>query len=380
VKNTVLRAGYGINYNTGQFGSFANQFAFQAPFAQTQSNIVGTLGCGTYLAGTYTLTNAFSCTAPAGTIPNTFAVNRDYHPARVQAFNIDLQHTLPLGTVLNVGYTGSTASSLDMRRSPNRNVATVKGNANPIVYEDSVAESHMNSLTVSLRKRLQKGIGVTASYRYGHSIDNASSVNGSGSNTIAQNDERLDLEFGNSSFDVRHAVNGNFTYELPFGPNRAFLNQGGWLAKTLTGFGLSTDYNFTTGSYATPQYVNSAAQSRTGNNFTLRPDRVFSQPIAGTGTLKSWFNPAAFTAPAGAYGTASRNSIELPGTVSINMTLLKTVPLGDLKNFEARLVANNVFNTVQYSGVNTQINSANFGQVTGAALPRKITLQARYRF
>ena len=30
-------------------------------------------------------------------------------------------------------------------------------------------------------------------------------------------------------------------------------------------------------------------------------------------------------------------------------------------SFEARVTANNVFNTVQYSGINTTENSANFG-------------------
>jgi hypothetical protein len=122
------------------------------------------------------------------------------------------------------------------------------------------------------------------------------------------------------------------------------------------------------------------AQAATGNNYTLRPDRVFAQSIAGAGTLRSWFNPAAFTAPANVFGTASRNSIELPGTIATDLSLSRTVALGDLRNFEARVTASNAFNTVQYSGVNTTLNSANFGQITGTSAPRKLSLQARYRF
>ena len=150
----------------------------------------------------------------------------------------------------------------------------------------------------------------------------------------------------------------------------------------MDGFSISGDFTFATGTYATPQYQNSIAQAATGNNYTLRPDRVFSQPIAGAGTLRSWFNTAAFVSPSAAavFGTASRNSIELPGTVTNDMSLSRTVALGDLRNFEARVTASNVFNTVQYSGVNTVLNSSTFGQVTGTALPRKLTFQARYRF
>jgi len=44
------------------------------------------------------------------------------------------------------------------------------------------------------------------------------------------------------------------------------------------------------------------------------------------------------------------------------------------------VTANNVFNTVQYSGINTVENSANFGAVTSAAGMRSLQVQARYRF
>ncbi len=383
-KNTVVRAGYGINYFTGAFANFANSLANQAPFVATQNNVAATQGCGTLLTpgttgSTYTLANGFNCVT-AGTLTNNFAVNRNYHLGQVQVVNMDIQRTFPLGIVANVGYNASFGGNLDMRRAPNRNLTTVTSNAQGFIYEDSIGESRFNALSVNVRKRLQKGVSIQATYQYGHSIDNASSVNGSGGNTIPQNDKDLNAEFGNSSFDIRHKVTGTYVIEMPFGPNRLWLTKGGWLSKSLDGFSISGDYTFATGSYATPQYTNTEEQAATGNNFTLRPDRVFSQPIAGAGTIRNWFNPAAFTTPAGAYGTASRNSIELPGTAVTDMSLSKTVALGDLRNFEARLTASNVFNTVQYSGVNTTLNSANFGQVTGAAAPRKMTLQARYRF
>ena len=98
--------------------------------------------------------------------------------------------------------------------------------------------------------------------------------------------------------------------------------------------------------------------------------------------LTDFFNKAAFAPPAGAsgYGTASPGSIEGPGTVAVSASLSRTVDLGDTRSFEARLTATNVFNTVQYSGISTIENSANFGQVTSAANMRVVQLQARYRF
>jgi trimeric autotransporter adhesin len=230
-----------------------------------------------------------------------------------------------------------------------------------------------------MRKRLQKGVSLQATYHYGHSIDNASSIGG-GKPTVAQNDQDLNAEEGNSSFDVRHQVTGNWVLELPFGPNRAYFNKGGFWSKALDGFSLSGDFTFATGTYYTPHYVSTVAETATGSNNSLRPDRVFSQPIAGAGTVLDWFNKAAFVTPANGFGTASRGSIEGPGIVAVDASLSRTVPLGETRSFEARVTANNVFNTVQYSGIDTTLNSQTFGQVTSTATMRRLTVLARYRF
>ena len=294
LKNTIVRAGYGINFNTGQYNTFANSLSYQPPFAVAQSNVSSSQGCAAFLTG-FTLTNAFNCNK-AGILSNTFAVNRDYRLGLVQVPNVDIQHQFPLGIIVNVGYNAAFGGNLDLRRSPNRSLSGTTGNTNSIVYEDSIGESRFHALSINARKRLQKGISLQATYQYGHSIDDASSVNGAGNNTVPQNDQRIDLEFGNSTFDVRHRLTGNFVTELPFGQGRLFFKTGR-MSHALDGVFLSGDYTLATGSYATPQYNNSVAQAAAGNNFTLRPDRVFSQAIAGPGLLRNWFNKSAFVAP-----------------------------------------------------------------------------------
>ena len=58
----------------------------------------------------------------------------------------------------------------------------------------------------------------------------------------------------------------------------------------------------------------------------------------------------------------------------------RTISLGETRSLEARIQANNVFNTVQYSGVFTTINQPNFGNVSGAAGMRSFIYTARFRF
>jgi len=373
-KQMVIRGGYGINFNTTQYATIASQMAFQPPFAVTQTNIVGQEGCGTL-----TLTNAFGCsTAP---VQNNYSVNKDYRLGHVQVWNLDIQKTLPLGVVLNIGYNGAKSGELDIVRAPNRTATgLLNSNAQAFEYEDSPGYSRYQGLSVNVRKRLQKGISVQATYLYGHSIDDASSIGGSAV-TVAQNPNDLNAEEGNSSFDIRQQVSGNWVMELPFGPNRAFLAAGGFWSKALDGFSLSGTYAFQSGSYYTPNYAGTVQETATGVPNSLRPDRNFGAPIKGAGTVFDWFNTAAFTAPGtGEFGTASRNSIEGPGVVSVNSSLSRTVQLGGTRTFEARMTANNVFNTVQYSGISTTLNSPTFGQVTSVASMRTLTFIARYRF
>jgi hypothetical protein len=102
--------------------------------------------------------------------------------------------------------------------------------------------------------------------------------------------------------------------------------------------------------------------------------------MSGGGSLNNWFNKEAFATPANVYGTASRFSIPGPGTIANNMSLSKTIRFSSTRTFEMRATANNVFNTVQYAGVNSSLGTASFGQVTSVAPMRQFTFNARFRF
>lgn len=374
VKDTVVRAGYGINFANGQYVKFVDDFAFQSPYANVQTNTNSLTA-----APEYTLANGFQATPPT---EGNYAVNKDYKLPYVQVWNIDIQHTFPLGILLNVGYNGSKGTRLDILDAPGRNATESLSGVN-YTYEQSVAFSNFNALSVSLRKRMQNGIAINATYKYSHSIDNASSIGGNGgtSAVVAQNWQNLLAEESNSSFDVRNQVNGQFVYELPFGPDAHYLTSGNFLSKALNGFSVSGNFSFATGTPLTPSYEAAVADVSRGSTNSLRPDRVQGVSLTrGGGKRDDWFNKAAFTTPAGTYGTASRYSIPGPGTMTEDMSFSKTQRFSDMKTLEIRAVVSNVFNTVQYSGVDTSLSSATFGEVTSAAAMRTFTFRSTYRF
>jgi hypothetical protein len=62
------------------------------------------------------------------------------------------------------------------------------------------------------------------------------------------------------------------------------------------------------------------------------------------------------------------------------MSLSKTMELGETRSLEIRATLNNVFNTVQYSGVDTNVTSPTFGQVISTSAMRSFQFTSRFRF
>ena len=58
---TVVRGGYGINYNTGAFQTIAQQLAFQPPFSNTATNVQTAPGALTLAQGFPTLASGRYC-------------------------------------------------------------------------------------------------------------------------------------------------------------------------------------------------------------------------------------------------------------------------------------------------------------------------------
>ncbi|MDR3739145.1 MAG: carboxypeptidase regulatory-like domain-containing protein [Terracidiphilus sp.] len=391
VPQMVVRAGFGMNYTVGQYGRFATKMAHQPPFANEQTNLAadanGTASSACARASTFDCVTLASGFPAADTIGN-YALNPHYQLPYVEAWNLDVQKTLPWGIMLNVGYNGSKGNHLDMTSAPRATASSPDTNpANHVfTYEQSVAFSKFSAATVRANKRMSHGVSLGANYQYSHLIDNAASEGGSAS-VGAQNWQDLAAEEGNGSSDVRHKVSGQYVYELPFGSDKQWATTG-FAAHALEGLSVSGSFTFATGTPLTPTYSASSLSVACGTAGTLRPDRVADASVtAGGGTLKQWFNPAAFTAPSAgasypcdAFGTARRNSIRGPGTISNNMSLAKTVGLGATRSMEVRASMNNAFNTVQYSGVDTNVASPTFGQVTSVGSMRSFQFNARFRF
>jgi hypothetical protein len=307
---------------------------------------------------------------------NTYAVNPDYKPAYVQQWNLDLQTQVKRVYVLEVGYTGAKGTGLDLLRAP-AHPSTVSN----FVYQTTGANSILNAMNVVVTRRFSHGFQMTNSYTLSKSIDDASGI--SGQLTVAQNDLNLYAERSLTSFVPRNSFSSNFSYELPIGSNRMFFaGSSTKIQNFIAGWSFNGLFSLGSGMPLTARYTSSTSSGSSQYN-SVRADATGQNPTIAWGdrTMLEYFNTAAFTAPAGLYGTAGRDTINGPGSINLNLNLRKSFRLDENNrriDFSAQV--QNLLNHPNWTGVGTTINSLNFGQVTSVGQMRGITMYLRISF
>jgi hypothetical protein len=372
---TTIRTGYGVNYNLGAYGAIAQRLAAQPPFAVTSTSL------GTTVAPLL-IVDPFA-RVDSSTTTNSYGIDRNFDLGVAQIWNVDLQRDLPRNLTVNLGYTGTRGSNLDMQRAPNRNPdgsLRIDG-VQPFLWESSEGRSTLHSFSVRARKRLSRGVSFGGAYTLSRAYDNASSFGSGGGGTVAQNDQDLAAEWGRSSFERRHAASVDYTIELPWGPGRPWLNDTGLLAQVFGGWSWSGNLALQSGAPFTARVTGSFIDVGSGVNGTLRANYDGSDISIGDPTSLRFFNTDAFSIPlAGSYGNAPRNLIVGPGSHNLNMSLSKNVSFNRARGVTIRVQANNVLNDVQFAAIDTVVNSPTFGQVTSVRPMRSVQLQLRFRF
>jgi hypothetical protein len=239
----------------------------------------------------------------------------------------------------------------------------------------------MNQASFAIRRRFAAGFSAGGTYTLSKSMDDASSL-GAGAGVVAQNDQDLNAEWARSSFDQRHSFAGDLTWELPFGTNRRWLTNGGWLSALVGEWSMNLNFSAHSGSPFTARVVGATSSVATGTVGSLRADLNPGVPISlNDPTLGQFFNPAAFSVPVvGDFGTSPRNIIVGPGGHVLNASFSRDMRIGGNRAISISVNATNLFNTIQWTSIDTNINSLTFGQVTRLAPMRTFTVNLRLRF
>ncbi len=364
----LIRAGYGVTYNTSVYNTIAMQMAQQSPLSKSLSVQNSPLN-------PLTLANGFN--APLGVTPNTFAIDPDFRIGYAQNWQASAQMDLPAAMVMTATYIGIKGTRAVQAFLPNTYPA---GAVNPCpscpagyAYMTSNGNSTRESGQMQLRRRLHNGLTATAQYAYSRSFDDAAlGGRGQGSSVIAQNWLDLSAERGPSNFDQRHLLTLQTQYSSGVGVRGGAMLHG-WQGAAFKGWTLTSQINAGSGLPETPSY--SVAVAGTGVIGPIRPDPTgISVTAVPPGRH---LNPAAYTAPLGGqWGTAGRNSIVGPATFSLNAALARTFA----ENLDLRFDSTNVLNHVTYTSWNTSILSGQFGLPVSANAMRSLQATLRWRF
>jgi hypothetical protein len=369
----VVRAGYGVYYNTSVYQTIATQMAQQSPLSKSLS-IQNSPG------NPLSLANGF--TAAPGTLTDTFGVDPNLRIGYAQNWQISAQRDLPGSLVMTAQYLGIKGTRGPQEFLPNTYPA---GAANPcpacpsgFIYMTSNGNSTRQQGSLQLRRRLHNGFLASATYTFSKSIDDSAlGGKGQGTNVIAQNWLDLSAERALSNFDQRQLLAFQMQYTSGQGIGGGTLLSG-WRGALFKEWTVATTINAGTGLPLTPTVI--AAESGTGVTGPIRPDYTGASLYAAPPGYV--LNPAAYViAPAGQWGNAGRNTITGPAQFTLNGSLARTFRLKDRYSLDLRFDATNAINHVTFASWNTIVNSGQFGLPTPPAnAMRDVTTTLRLRF
>jgi Carboxypeptidase regulatory-like domain/TonB dependent receptor len=272
----------------------------------------------------------------------------------------------------------------------------------------TVGNSNYNALTLSFRQRLSS-LTLDFNYTWAHSLDDASGLQAEGgfgnqqtNGAFVNNALRQGDNYANSDFDIRHSINADVIWSLPFGKGHALLGNAGKTADAvLGGWQLSSIFRFNTG---LPTGVSPSDQEQWATNWEVQSN---STPVHSISTCP---NKPAASAPKlfggcnvnqiyqsfrNAYPGESgpRNYLRFPGYVDLDLGLSKSwkMPWRE-SQLQVRWDVFNVTNTQKLTGIAdfavaldpglNQLSAppdwSNFTTIQGA--PRVMQLGARFSF
>ena len=267
----------------------------------------------------------------------------------------------------------------------------------------TIGESNYNSAQLSVRKRFTNGLQFDFNYTYSHSLDSASGTEASGQissgASLILNPFDLRENYASSDFDVRHLINANFIYQLPFGKGKMFLNSSNKLVNgILGGWTLTSIYRWNTGFPIGDPFDD----ARWATNWNVQSNAVNIGGIQSSPTKNGpdgypniFGDPTkAYTSYRNAYPgeTGDRNLLRAPGYVTADMGLYKTFKVTEKSGLTFRLEVFNVTNTQRLTSIDDRSvgvepflhpedKPTNFGRLTQIqGDPRIVQFALRYDF
>jgi hypothetical protein len=334
-----------------------------------------------------------------------FFINPKFREPYVESWNVAIQRSLPKNFAMDISYVGN--HGVDQPAVWYNNAGFVLGANNAgrpffqkfgraaSVEDRYVGLSSMyNSLQVKFDKRLSGGFAMTTAYTYSKSMGFQSED--------SNLDDYIDVKrnWRRVGFNRTHYFVQSYVYELPFGKGKKYLTSGvgnavlgGWQVNGILSIATGTPINFSGDSAVlkAPQNNNTLnwfgpvpIPTPKGNGLTglwFTPTICNFDPTKGSLVVSQCFaQPGAENGGKPEFGNLGRNPMTGPGGWNLDASLFRSFEFSDRYKLQFRGEAFSVVNTPQWGNPSTDINSSNFGKITGAGGARSIQLSVKLMF
>jgi hypothetical protein len=395
----VIRAGYGkfIEAQLGWLllGSWAVEASDVANFGNSVTNGKAALR----------FPYAFpSNLAQPGTQSFQYMDALHYKDPYVQQWNFTYERDLGFQTGVRLSYDGSRGTDLglsdDLAQVPANTVGFDKASLTApfptfaaLDNFDNGGRSNYHAFTVTVNKRMSKGLQFQVSYNHAKNLSNVGGYNptsyagpAGGQTTDYYNPN---IDYGNVAFTRRNRFLTSFLYETSSHSGNKYVNQ------ALGGWELAGSMVFQSGPFLT---VLAPGADPAGTNFPNsnnnadgagRADIVSGASVVPTNqNINNWINKAAYAIPPdniGRFGTSPAGSVVGPGTQAISLSLYRSFKYKERYALRLGVSASNLFNHPNYAPPNLFLGTAPFGTISSLQTaegtgPRAIQLGGRFTF
>jgi hypothetical protein len=406
---TVLRGGVGVFFanpydSSGSVNGATLGFGLSAGASSPDNGITAPFylknGVPASLNPTGTpLNDSFGAVPVGGAVTtNVTYVDPNHKNGYAYQYNFGIQQTLPRRFVLEVNGIGSVSQRLAVANQSINQItpALVSQGLTTQAYRPfpqfngvtvmASPEGHAiyTAGVVHLKRRFDNGYSFDTSYTYAKNLNNSDGNAGGmlgagdGGNPYSNLYNRS-ADWGPSSNDVKHSFVASGVYDLPFGPQRRWLNHGA-ASYVAGGWTLSTIVKLLTG----PPFTVTDSTNNS-NSFSSGPQRpnIIGKPILPKDQRgpKMWLNVAAFAQPAaGTFGNEQRNSMTSPNYDNVDLSVIRSFALSERARLQIRGEAINAFNHTNFAAPATGFGTSTFGVISSSYPARVIQVGAHLNF
>jgi hypothetical protein len=248
---------------------------------------------------------------------------------------------------------------------------------------DNVNESRYDSLQLTLDQRRRGGLTFNVNYTFSRSEDNLSARTG----------YNFDQDWAVSVNDQPHVLNAIAVYDLPLGGEgqpgsgnavvRALVH--GWQLSSITQFRSGRPLGSILGACNLPNAGTCYADFNPAFSGPVRINGDWGDGDVLGANPPAYIDRNAFVSAAPfTYGNTPRtlaHDLRNPSSFNQDLSVQRDIPVGGDTKLRLGVEVFNLFNTVVFGGINTNVTNANFGRVSSqTSSPRVIQLKARVEF